>query len=89
MRRLFWLGVGLAAGAVAVRQITRRAQAFTPGSMAGTVRDSAAGLLDEVRNFVEDVRSGMAEREEQIRTAMAEGELLGIDPDTYQGEEDR
>ena len=90
MRRLFWLGMGLAAGALAVRAVSRRAQAFTPGSMAGTVRDSAAGLLDEVRTFVEDVRIGMAEREAEIRTAMSEGVLLGADDETTDtGEEHR
>jgi hypothetical protein len=87
MRRLFWLGLGLAAGALAVRAITRRAQAFTPSGVAGTVRESASGLFDEVRNFIEDVRDGMTQREDEIRRAMAEGVLLDSDTDT--GEDHR
>jgi hypothetical protein len=90
MRRLFWLGMGIAAGALAVRAVSRRVQAFTPSGMAGTVRDSASGLLDEVRTFVEDVRIGMAEREAEIREAMAGGVLLGADDETTDtGEEHR
>jgi hypothetical protein len=40
MRRLLWLGVGLAVGALAVRAITKKAQAFTPSGIAGSVRRS-------------------------------------------------
>jgi hypothetical protein len=76
MRRLLWLGVGLAVGALAVRAINKKVQAFTPTGIAGSVRQSAAGLLDEVRSFVEDVREGMAEREAEIHEAFAAGALL-------------
>jgi hypothetical protein len=81
MRRLLWLGVGLAVGALAVRAITKKAQAFTPSGIAGSVRKSGGGLIDSVRTFVEDVREGMAEREEQIHAAFAEGEAMHGDPE--------
>jgi hypothetical protein len=90
MRRLLWLGVGLAVGALAVRAITKKAQAFTPSGIAGSVRRSGGGLIDSVRTFVEDVREGMAEREDQIHAAFAEGELMYADPggaDDFNGEE--
>jgi hypothetical protein len=85
MRRLLWLGVGLAVGALAVRAITKKAQAFTPSGIAGSVRRSGGGLLDGVRTFVEDVREGMAEREEQIHAAFAEGDEIHGDPDQLDG----
>ena len=76
MRRLLWLGVGLAVGALVVRAVSKKAQAFTPEGIAGSARQSAAGLLDSVRSFVDDVRDGMAEREAEIHAAIAEGALL-------------
>jgi hypothetical protein len=76
MRRLLWLGVGLAVGALVVRAVTKKAQAFTPEGIAGTVQQSAAGLLDSVRSFVDDVRDGMAEREAEIHAAFTEGVLM-------------
>jgi hypothetical protein len=76
MKRLLWLGVGLAVGALAVRAITRKAQAFTPGGMADSARRSAGGLVENVRDFVDDVRAGMAEREAQLHAAFAEGQAM-------------
>jgi hypothetical protein len=76
MRRLLWLGVGLAVGALVFRAVSKKAQAFTPQGIAGSARDSAVGLLDSVRSFVDDVRDGMAEREAEIHAAFAEGSLL-------------
>ena len=76
MRRLLWLGVGLAVGALVVRAVSKKAQAFTPEGIAGSVQQSAAGLLESVRSFVDDVRDGMAEREAEIHAAFTEGSLL-------------
>ena len=76
MKRLLWLGVGIAVGVVVVRAISKRAQLFTPGGIAGSVQESAAGFVETVRNFVDDVRDGMAEREEEIQAAFTEGLLI-------------
>jgi hypothetical protein len=75
MRRLLWLGVGLAVGALVVRKLTQTAQAYTPQGLADRASRSAGGLVESVRSFVDDVRAGMAEREAEIRAAFAEGEL--------------
>jgi hypothetical protein len=83
VRRLLWLGVGLAVGALVVRAVSKRAKAFTPQGIAGAARNSAGGVVDSVRSFVDDVRTGMAEREEQIHAAFAEGRSLG-DEDEYE-----
>jgi hypothetical protein len=76
MRRLFWLGIGVAVGVVVVRQVTKAVQAYSPTSIAGQARNSAAGLLDSVRDFVADVREGMAEREAEIAAAFDQGVSL-------------
>ena len=73
MRRLLWLGIGLAVGALVVRKATRKAQAFTPEGIASSLTESAGGCVESVRSFVDDVRDGMAEREEEIHAAFAEG----------------
>jgi len=86
MKRLFWLGVGLAVGAIVVRQVTKAANSYTPAGLASSARNSAAGLWESVQDFVADVREGMAEREAQIREAFAEGGVLAdldFDDDQY------
>jgi hypothetical protein len=75
-KRLLWLGVGLAVGVLVYRAVSKKAAAFTPGGIASSARDSAGGLVDSVRSFVEDVRDAMAEREDQIHAAFAEGVAL-------------
>ncbi len=81
MRRMLWLGIGLAIGALVVRAVTKKAQAFTPQGMAASARDSAAGFAESVRGFVGDVRDGMAEREAEIHAAFTDGSTL--DEDLY------
>ena len=75
MKRLLWLGAGLAVGALVVRQLTKKANQYTPSGIATSLSESAGGLVGSVRNFVEDVRDGMAERENEIHEAFAAGEL--------------
>jgi hypothetical protein len=79
MKRVFWLGIGLAVGALVVRAVAKKAQAFTPEGIAGSVQQSAGGLLESVRTFMDDVREGMAEREREIHAAFTEGVALGDD----------
>jgi len=75
MKRLLWLGVGLAVGALVVRKMTKKANEFTPSGIATSLSQSAGGLVESVRSFVDDVREGMAEREQEIHEAFAAGEL--------------
>jgi len=85
MKRMLWLGIGLAVGALVVRAAAKKAQAFTPQGVAGSVRESAGDLLDSVRSFIDDVRDGMAEREQEIHAAFAEG--VAIDAETADTED--
>lgn len=79
MRRALWLGVGLSIGALVVRAASKRAKALTPGGLAASARDSAKGIGDTVRTFIEDVREGMAEREAEIHAALAEQAMIDAD----------
>jgi hypothetical protein len=85
MKRLLWLGVGLAVGALVVRKMTKKANEFTPSGIATSLSQSAGGLVESMRSFVEDVREGMTEREDQIHQAFAEGELFEDGPDAQEG----
>ena len=40
MKRLLWLGIGLAVGAIAVRKATRKASEFTPSGIATSLSES-------------------------------------------------
>jgi hypothetical protein len=81
MRRLLWLGIGLAVGALVFRAVAKKAQAFTPQGIAGSVQQGATGMLESVRTFVEDVRDAMDERESEIRSAF--DEKLTLDEDLH------
>lgn len=72
IRKLLWFGIAATAGVVVYRQVTRRARAYTPVGFAGSVQETAAGVLDSMRDFVADVRAGMAEREAEIHAALAD-----------------
>lgn len=72
VRRLFWVALGAAAGVVVVRRVGQAARAYTPEGIAR----SAAGVTETLREVGQEIRAGMAEREEELRLA------LGVDAGT-------
>lgn len=92
MKRLLWLGAGLAIGALVVRAVSKKAQSYTPSGMAAAARDSGRNLVDSVREFVDDVRDGMHEREHELRAAFTAGvavdDLDDLDDDLDDGDRD-
>lgn len=79
MRRLFWLGAGAGVGALVVRRLTRAAESFTPAGLAGSLSQSLAGLGEAIRDFADDVREGMGQREAELQAALDSegGDLAG------------
>lgn len=73
MKRLLWLGAGLAIGALVVRAVSKRARSYTPSGIAAAAADSGRNLVDSVRDFVDDVRDGMRERERELHAAYFDG----------------
>ncbi len=69
--RIFYVVFGATAGVLIVRRLTRAAEAWTPEGM--TSRFGAA-----VSGFIDDVRAGMAEREDELRSALG----IGSDDET-------
>ncbi|MFB6893845.1 DUF6167 family protein [Kitasatospora sp. NPDC056327] len=73
VRRIFWMAVGAGATVWAVNKANEAVHRLTPDSLSGTAARGALQLGDLAKQFAQDVRSGMAEREEQLR------EDLGLD----------
>jgi len=73
LRRLLWLGVGIGVGVAVVRFVTKK---LAPSNLAGAASESIGGAAASVRNFIDDVRDGMSEREDEIREAFADGVAL-------------
>ncbi|OLR91710.1 hypothetical protein [Actinokineospora bangkokensis] len=66
MKRMFWLGVGVAAGVALSRKAKETAHAVTPAGIAGNLGDAVRELAGALGAFGADVRAGMVEREEQL-----------------------
>lgn len=79
MKRLFYLTAGAALGAYATRRISRAARACTPGGLAETAVDRAAGAGASVRDLTARVRSEAAVREDELREILA-GESAPREP---------
>lgn len=74
MRRLFYLGLGVAIGVAATRRVGRVVRAWTPEGVAGRLGES-------VRDFTADVRASMAERESELREALTRERDDDVDVD--------
>jgi hypothetical protein len=75
IRRILWfvLGAGVAIFiSIKIRQYLKKAR---PEAIGQRVAESASGISDSARGFVDRVRAGMAERETELR------ETLGL-PDS-------
>ena len=70
MRRLFWIALGAAAGVLVARRLTKAARQLTPDGAAERVSGAVGGLTQAVREFADDVRAGMAERDIELREAL-------------------
>lgn len=66
MRRGFWFVAGAGAGVYVMIRARRAAEVFTPDG----VRDRLAGLQVGAQLFVAEVRSGMDERETELRAQL-------------------
>ena len=69
MKRILWMGIGVAIGVIAFRKITEAQSTLGPEGLNRAVGRLADGIYD----FADAVRDGMQDRETELRTA------LGID----------
>jgi len=66
MKRLFWLGVGLAVGVYATRRASEAAHALTPAGVGANLADGLRELGAGLGAFGAEVRAGMNEREHEL-----------------------
>jgi hypothetical protein len=69
MRRLFWVGVGVALTVVVVRQGRRLVETYAPAGSAEAV-DGALRVTRALRAARDDFRAGVAEREAELLDAL-------------------
>ncbi len=63
MKRLFWLGVGVALGVTLSRKASETARQATPAGLASNLGDAVRELAGAIGAFGAEVRAGMTERE--------------------------
>jgi hypothetical protein len=81
MKRLFWIAAGATAGVLIARRLTRAANSFTPDGAADRVSGAVGNLTTAMREFAEDVKAGMAERDNELRDALGIAENGTSDAD--------
>ncbi|WP_240471971.1 DUF6167 family protein [Pseudarthrobacter phenanthrenivorans] len=69
MKRIVWMGIGVAIGVIAFRKVSQAQSTLGPEGLNRAVGRLADGVYD----FADAVRAGMQERETDLRSA------LGID----------
>ena len=78
MKRLFWLGVGLAAGAYLTRRATDAAQQLTPAGIGANLADGLRELGAGLGAFGAEVRAGMVAREQELTTLLEQRTGAGV-----------
>jgi hypothetical protein len=80
MKRLFWTGLGVAVGVVVTRKATEAVAAFTPTGASERLAGSIAILGDAVREFGQDMRDAMWDREEELYEALGLNDVPESEP---------
>jgi hypothetical protein len=69
-RRLVYIAFGAAVGILVVHRATKAAQKLTPAGVQDSVAGAFSGLTDAIRDFTAEVKVGMSEREDELRTSL-------------------
>jgi hypothetical protein len=64
--RLFWLGLGLAAGAYVTRRASAAAHSLTPAGVGANIADGLREVGAGLGAFGAEVRAGMVAREQEL-----------------------
>ncbi len=67
-RRMFYVALGATVGVLVVRKASTAAKRFTPAGVQSGLTGALGGLSDAIREFGAEIRIGMAEREQLLRT---------------------
>ncbi|GAB7186069.1 DUF6167 family protein [Kitasatospora sp. Ki12] len=80
MARIFWMAVGAGAAVWAMNKANGAVQKLTPDSLSGTAARGALHLGDLAKQFAQDVKAGMAEREEQLKDDLGLHGTAAVEP---------
>lgn len=69
-RRLVYVAFGAAVGILVVHRASQAARRFTPAGVQSSLAGSLSGLTDALREATAELRLAMAEREQELRTAL-------------------
>jgi hypothetical protein len=69
-RRLFYIALGATVGILVVRKASQAARKLTPAGVQSSMTGALGGFGEAIREFGENVREGMAEREDLLRTEL-------------------
>jgi hypothetical protein len=67
---MFYIALGATVGILIVRKASQAASRFTPSGMSSSMTGALGGLGDAIRDFGANVREGMAEREDMLRSEL-------------------
>jgi Family of unknown function (DUF6167) len=70
LRRLFWFAIGAGLAIFVTVKIRQYLKKAAPDSIGQRVAEAANGISDSARGFVDRFRSGMAEREAELRETL-------------------
>jgi hypothetical protein len=69
-RRLFWFVIGAGVAVFIYTRIRQYMKKASPDAIGQRVADTANGISDSARGFVDRIRAGMAERETELRETL-------------------
>jgi hypothetical protein len=78
VRRLFWVAVGATTGVLVVRRLNKVTRRLTPAAGEDGI---STRVSQAVRDFADDVKAGMAERDLELRHALGISADGGPAPD--------
>jgi hypothetical protein len=68
--RLFWFLIGAGVAIFVYMKIRQYLKKARPEAIGQRVADSASGVSESARNFIDRLRAGMAERETELRETL-------------------
>ena len=69
-KRLFWFAIGAGVAVFVIMKIRGYLKQARPEAIGQRVAESAGGISESARGFVDRVRAGMAEREMELRDTL-------------------
>lgn len=74
LKRMIWVGIGIAVGVIVVRKVTKAAESVTPGGVAERVGDAGAEMRASFKAFWADVSEAKQAKEAELFDAIDRGE---------------